>query len=272
MTEFLQVANGTIAYDDEGSGPLVVCVPSMGDVRAEYRFLRPYLLKEGYRVVTMDVRGHGESSVGWSDYSVAGVGADIIALIKELDGGAALVMGESMAAGAAVYAAATEPGLMKGLVLAGPFVRDVLPLWQSKLLGWVIAFPLWGRVFWRSYYTSLYPTNKPVDFAEYRQALYNNLGEHGRLAALRGMLVASKEASGRRLDEVKAPVLVLMGSRDPDFRRPEQEAQYVAEHLHGSFQMVEGAGHYVHAEMPERVAPIILDFFGRIEKGVVDGR
>ena len=61
-TLFLDHANGRIAYDVIGAGPLVICVPSMGDVRGEYRFLAPRLAQAGYRVVTMDVRGHGESS------------------------------------------------------------------------------------------------------------------------------------------------------------------------------------------------------------------
>ena len=42
-TSFLDQLGGRIAYDDTGSGPLVVCVPSMGDVRGEYRFLAPQL-------------------------------------------------------------------------------------------------------------------------------------------------------------------------------------------------------------------------------------
>mgnify|MGYP001310988106 FL=1 len=61
-TSFLAHANGRIAYNETGTGPLVLCVPSMGDVRGEYRFLAPRLAQAGYRVVTMDVRGHGESS------------------------------------------------------------------------------------------------------------------------------------------------------------------------------------------------------------------
>ena len=41
---FLKVGNGSIAYEDSGgSGPLVVCVPGMGDVRRQYRFLAPAL-------------------------------------------------------------------------------------------------------------------------------------------------------------------------------------------------------------------------------------
>ncbi len=50
-----------------------------------------------------------------------------------------------------------------------------------------------------------------------------------------------------------APMLVIMGTRDPDFKRPAQEAQLVATALHASVQMIEGAGHYPHAEMQEPV-------------------
>src|SRR4051794_13900543 len=90
-TLFLNSDGGRIAYDVQGSGPLVVCVPSMGDLRGEYRFVVPQLVVEGYRVVTMDVRGHGESSPKWNDYSVAGVGRDIIAMIRHLGGPAAVI-------------------------------------------------------------------------------------------------------------------------------------------------------------------------------------
>jgi len=41
----LRRENGRIAYDDAGSGPLVVCIPSIGDVRAEYRFLAEQLIQ-----------------------------------------------------------------------------------------------------------------------------------------------------------------------------------------------------------------------------------
>ena len=60
---FLTVGEGRIAYDDTGGdGPLVIAIPDMGDLRSEYRALRPLLQQAGYRVVTMDVRGHGETS------------------------------------------------------------------------------------------------------------------------------------------------------------------------------------------------------------------
>lgn len=87
--------------------------------------------------------------------------------------------------------------------------------------------------------------------------------------ALRQMIMASKQASGERLSQVQAPVLVIMGTRDPDFKQPAQEAQWVADALHGQVQLVEGAGHYPHAEMPEQTAPAILNFFRTIQQGVV---
>ena len=59
-TLYLNTDGGKIAYDLSGEGPLVICAPSMGDLRQEYRFLVPQLVEAGYKVATLDVRGHGE--------------------------------------------------------------------------------------------------------------------------------------------------------------------------------------------------------------------
>jgi pimeloyl-ACP methyl ester carboxylesterase len=237
----------------------VICVPGMGDLRGEYRFLMDQLAAAGFRAAAMDVRGHGESSTRWVDFSVAGVGSDILALIRHLDGGPAVVIGTSMAAGAAVWAAAEAPELVRALVLIGPFVRGGGDLMGRLLAGLLFTRP-WGPGMWAKYYHSLYPTRQPADFAAYSAAIKANLAEPGRLEALQAMLRASKSASETRLPQVKAPALVLMGSKDPDFKPPEAEAQWVAERISGTVRMVEGAGHYPHAEMPEITAPLIVDF------------
>jgi pimeloyl-ACP methyl ester carboxylesterase len=264
-TRFLDRPSGQIAYDDRGSGPLVVMVPGLGDVRAEYRFLAAKLVDAGYRAVTMDLRGHGESSTGWPDYSCTALGEDIVALVDYLDAGPAILIGTSMGAGAVAWAAAEAPERTAGVVLIGPFVRDVPP-W-SKLKGavqWLmikvaLAGP-WAARFWGGYYDALYPTSKPADLGDYRSALVRNLGEPGRMAALKGMIYASKADVAARLGEVRAPTLVIMGTKDPDFANPASEAEIVADLLNGEVVMVEGAGHYPHAEMPEVASPPILDF------------
>ena len=69
LTKFLLRPKGRVAYEETGAGPLVVLVPGIGDTRAQYRFLAPVLAEAGYRVVTTDLRGLGESDTGFSDYS-----------------------------------------------------------------------------------------------------------------------------------------------------------------------------------------------------------
>jgi len=101
---YLERPTGKIAYDDAGGGPLVICVPSMGDLRGEFRFLAPQIVAAGYRFISMDVRGHGDTSITWSDYSISGIGSDLVALIHSLNAGPAVIIGTSMAAGAAIWA------------------------------------------------------------------------------------------------------------------------------------------------------------------------
>ena len=64
-TEYVNVASGRIAYEVTGHGPLVVLSHGMGDDRSSYRFLAPLIADAGYRVASVDLRGHGKSSTGW---------------------------------------------------------------------------------------------------------------------------------------------------------------------------------------------------------------
>lgn len=264
-TQYLEHENGRIAYDIQGEGQLVVCVPSLGDVRGEYRFLTPLLVQAGYRVVTMDVRGHGESSKDWDDFSVAGVGEDILALIRELKADSALVVGTSMGGGAAIWAGVEAPNLIKGMILVNPFVDGDGNKFLQMLFTIMLARP-WGPAMWLKYYSTLYPTRKPADFADYTAALRENLKERGRLEALMQMLYASKRASGVRMPKVSQPALVLMGSKDPDFKDPEAEGKRVAKAIRGRSVMIDDAGHYPHAEMPEVAAPLMISFMDSLKK------
>jgi pimeloyl-ACP methyl ester carboxylesterase len=54
-----------------------------------------------------------------------------------------------------------------------------------------------------------------------------------------------------------------MGTRDSDFPDPVAEARLVAEATGAEVLLVEGAGHYPHAEMPDQVTPAVLALLGR---------
>ena len=135
-TKNLQLVDGQLAYDDTGGdGPLVIMFPSLGDVRHEYRFTVPQMAAAGYRVVTVDLRGHGESSVNWPDYSLAAIGRDMLNLIDHLDAGPAILVATSYPAGAAVWAAAENQSIVRALVIIGAFVRNQpMPAWKKVLM------------------------------------------------------------------------------------------------------------------------------------------
>src|SRR6185437_13756587 len=148
MTEFLEHQGGQLSYDVTGDGPLVVLSPGMGDLRQSYRFLAPQLARAGYRVATVDMRGHGDCNLGWP----------------------AVIVGQSLSGGAATIAAATEPGLVAGIVEINPFTRT-----QKTDLGALLRVGRYRRgglrlmgtqIFrslgiWRSYLNVAYPT-KPA--------------------------------------------------------------------------------------------------------------
>src|SRR5690242_3401785 len=86
------VAEGTISYQDSGENktgssnlPVFICIPGIGDLNSQYRMLTPLLFKSGYRVVSMDVRGMGNTKGNWKNYSAKEVGQDIVQLIHNLN-------------------------------------------------------------------------------------------------------------------------------------------------------------------------------------------
>jgi pimeloyl-ACP methyl ester carboxylesterase len=257
------VPGGSIAYDDTGRGPAVICVPSMGDVRAEYRFLRPQLLAAGFRVVTMDLRGYGESSATFNEYTSPAIGSDILALARHLDAGPVSVVATSISGGAAAWAAAQEPDMFDRLVLVGAFVRDHGNDTMLRLLMNAALRRPWGAAFWTMYFPNLYPGHTPADFRPYVAHLRANLNERGRLEAMRAMMNRSDAPIEASLDRVNAPSLIVMGTKDPDFKDPAAEANWIAEKLHGTTLLIDGAGHYPHAEAPDVTGPRIVAFLQR---------
>ncbi len=260
-TRILETEGGELAYDDTGGhGQLVIALPGMGDLRQQYRYLRPYLAHAGYRVVTMDVRGQGESSVHWPDYSAHAAGRDVLALMDALQASSAIVIGNSFAAGAAAWAAQLGPQRIRGAVMIGPILRD-LPMapWMAAALKIGFMGP-WRIGFWMSYWNSLFPTHQPADHALYCDTLRRTLREPGRMQALCRMIGLSKAETDAILDDTRIPCLIVMGSKDADFPAPAQEAAFLAARLDASVHMVTGAGHYPHVDMPDETATEIIAF------------
>ena len=262
-TLYLRRPSGRVAYEVAGEGPLVVCVPGMGDLRSVYRFLSPRLVEAGFRVAAFDLRGHGDSDATFDAYDDVAAGDDTLALVKHL-GGPAFIVGNSMGAGAAVWAAAESPAEVAGLVLMGAFVRNPPERVLAGLAFRLALLRPWGRLAWKTYYPSLYPGRRPPDLAEHVRRIDQSLRRPGHWRAFSATTHTSHAPAEARLARVTAPALVIMGERDPDFRDPEEEGRFILQNLHGDLLMVPGAGHYPQAEYPEIVAPAVVAFAQRV--------
>jgi len=270
-TEFVDVPGGRIAYEVTGAGPLVVLSHGMGDNRGSYRFLAPLIAAAGYRVASIDLRGHGESSTGWSSYTRTDTAGDVIAVIRKV-GGPAVIVGQSFSGGSATIAAAAHPDLVTAVVEIDPFTRPTkisvgallrnahhrkggLLLMGTALTG---SIKIWSR-----YLEVAYPGPKPADWDTWLAGLHENLRTDGRMKAARKMGMSKPTDAEAQLPNVHCPALVIMGSLDPDWPDPRAEAEAIVSLLPegvGRYVLVEGAGHYPHAQFPQRVADAILPF------------
>ncbi|NEK85178.1 alpha/beta hydrolase [Blastococcus saxobsidens] len=265
-TQYLERPEGRIAYEVAGEGPLVVCLPGMGDLRSAYRFTVPALFAAGHRVATVDLRGHGDSDATFTRYDDVAAGEDVLTLIENL-GGPAIVVGNSMGAGAAVWAAAERPELVRGLALVGPFVRNPpIGALMRGLVRVLLARP-WARPVWGLYYPSLSPGRKPDDFAAHRRAIADSMRRPGRTRAFAATTRTDHTPAEERLPQVRQPVLVVMGASDPDFADPAAEAQWIADRLRADVLLVPDAGHYPQADAPELVNPRLVDFCRSVVAG-----
>jgi pimeloyl-ACP methyl ester carboxylesterase len=265
-TQYIDRPEGSIAYDVQGAGPLVVLVPGMAELRSSYRLLTPTLVAAGYTVATTDLRGHGDSDTTFTAYGDTETASDVSALIDKL-GGSAVIVGNSLAAGAAVIVAAVNPEKVTGLVLVGPFVRNPTSNAVTLALFRAMMTPLWVATMWKSYMPSLYAGRKPDDFAEYRKTVVASLKRKAYGKAFSQTTRQTDHAQAEaKLAAVAAPAIVIMGERDPDFKDPAAEARFIGDALHAEVVMVADAGHYPHSQQPQITADAVLGFLKQLTR------
>lgn len=120
--------NIDLYYEDHGSGKPVVLIHGWPLSGASWERQAPALLQSGYRVVTYDRRGFGNSSRPMSGYDYDTLAGDLHKLVTELDLREAALVGFSMGGGevarylgkfgaervsSAVFMAAIPPFLLK---------------------------------------------------------------------------------------------------------------------------------------------------------------
>lgn len=271
MTEFLEVDGGRIAYDVTGDGPLVLLSHGMGDTRTAWRFVGPALVAAGYRVATADLRGLGESSIGFPAYSRTETAKDLLALIRHL-GGPAVIVGHSYSGGAATIAAVREPELVTAIVELDSFTRaqkiDLIGLIRNghhrKGIRLLMSAGIAGRTdLWAKYLDHAYPDVKPADWDQQIASMQANLSEPGRMKVLQAMGRSAPKDAGAALPQLQRPALIAVGTLDPDWANPQAEVEGIAAEIPAGLAtvvMIDGAGHYPQVQYPDRVVEILLPF------------
>jgi pimeloyl-ACP methyl ester carboxylesterase len=94
-------------------------------------------------------------------------------------------------------------------------------------------------------------------------ALRATLREPGRMAEFRKTGKSTPADAGAQLPNITCPALVIMGTLDPDFAGPKAEGDAIVAAMPaglGTVVMIDGAGHYPHAQSPDEVAALVIPF------------
>jgi pimeloyl-ACP methyl ester carboxylesterase len=256
---------GHLAYDVRGDGPVVICSPAAGDLRSGFTAYAAALAREGYRVATADLRGHGHSSLGWHEYSGQQVADDLLTLADQLSAGPVILVVNGSSAGAAIVVAAMRPDRVAALVLFNPELLQAPASRSWSLLDRLSGWPRLARRLWARHWRHLH-VRQPADLGSRQAELQASLAEPGRFEAMRTLQSSHARAIGpvavggahpaALLPHVHCPVLVMIGEDDPDAAEPALQAQTIVEHLGGAARvlLVPDVGHFPQAEVPEVAA------------------
>ncbi|PWV73841.1 Pimeloyl-ACP methyl ester carboxylesterase [Prauserella marina] len=139
-----------LAYTEYGAGDdVVVLTHGIMFTRRMHAPLARELAARGYRVVTLDLLGHGESerpAESWR-YSMPDFARQTLALLDHLGLGAAVVGGTSLGANVALEVAIVAPERVKGLVVEMPVLDNAVVaglltfgplLFAARFLPWTV--------------------------------------------------------------------------------------------------------------------------------------
>lgn len=196
---------------------------------------------EGWRVLTVDLPGHGRSE-GAGRSSAAEYAADLLALLEALRLERVIAVGHSLGGAIALQMALDKPEAVAGLVLIATGAKlsvraDFLEALQNDPVN--AAATLNEMMFGKQ----AAPELKAANLALLRRAAQ----------ALHGDFWAAHTFDVRdRLGEVGAPALILVGSED--VMTPPAYSRYLQAHLPNAvLRQFVGVGHNVHLEQPEAV-------------------
>ena len=255
---FIQVNKVVHYYTIEGAedAPALVFANSLG---SDHRIWDPLLphLKDRYRIIRYDQRGHGLSDVTPSPYSIDDLVNDFAGLLEGLKIAHAVVCGLSVGGMIAQGLATSHPDRVRALILCDTAMQIGPPsMWDERIavirkggIG-VLTEPIMERWF-------------TLAFRESRATESNgyvNMLERTPVEGYIGTCCAIRDADLREAAaSIDRPTLVLCG--DQDMATPPELAEKLADAIPGAkLSLIDDAAHISCVEQPEIFSRLLLNF------------
>jgi len=274
----IDVGGTQLAYFEQGSGPLVVCVHGYPDTAHTYERLLGALADAGYRAVAPFLRGYHPSAIpADGDYSGITLGQDVLGLIRALGESSAALVGHDWGA-MAVYSATmqADPEVIDALVtLAIPHPRSLKPslgaIWKARHFityqfksGAVKRLKAKDFAHLDHIYKRWAPTwsDATEDIARAKACFRNPgvpeaaLGFYWSWRAEQG----DKEARRTLARRIDVPSLAIGGADDGAVGPKAWARTTGCYNGHYEYEVLDGVGHFPHSEAPDVVVPRVVDF------------
>ncbi len=280
-------ANGIdFAYLEQGSGPLVILLHGFPDTATTWSHQMPALAAAGYRVVAPYLRGYFPSEVPQSGfYDKATLATDVAELIRSLGGGKPVhLVGQDWGAIISYAVLAAFPELIRRAVVmavphpaqVGKSMLDAKHI-QRSFHWWFFQLAdlpekaLVANDFAFIDYLWHHWTSPGHEDAAHLVEIKAMLSQPGVLAATlgyyRAMLDPAKgdpnlhQTRELMARPISVPTLALCGGDDLRAELMTDQSEYFSGEY--DYQVVPGAGHFLHREKPAQVTRLMLEWLGK---------
>ena len=240
-----------IAVEDEGEGPVVVCIHGLGGSSNTWTPLMPAMAR--HRVVRIDLPGSGRSQRVEGALSIEGYVDTILRVCDRLSVTRAHWVGHSMGTIVVQHLAALQPKAVASVALFGPLVappdaaRTAMRARAAKAREGIVAMHEITTALLNAAISGDTRERQPDAVAFVRESLMRQDGE-----AYARSCEALAGAQAAAVEKIEAPVLLVTG--DEDGVAPPQSVRAMADRLHGAKStkvvVLPRCGHWTPIERP----------------------
>jgi len=225
------------------------------------------ILKDNFRVITYDIRGHGESDAGNEAFSIELFVSDLIGLMDILKIDKASLCGLSMGGYIALNAIENYPDRFEALVLCDTNCMADSPEAKAKRMKSVESIIKNGvNQYADGNVINLFAPESLMSKVEEVTAVKQMIINTSELALCSALLaLSSRSETCSKLNEIHVPTLILVGEKD--ILSPVTNAKFMHENIKNStLEIIENAGHLSNIENPEKFNQHLKLFFESVFK------